>query len=159
MKNSVSEHRLGHKKKIIGLAVIVTAVVIISVIAMPNISHIFKGEDKISFQEVEESKIPSEISSEVLPEYKTLERALACVAGNDVYVIVTRGEKPTSGFGVRIEKMMVEDDNDKKNLIVYASFDDPDKETPISQIITYPSCVVKTDLSYLPDSIELRIQY
>ena len=109
--------------------------------------------------EVEENKIPAEISSEVIPEYKTLERALACVSGDDVYVIVTRGEKPTSGFGVMIDKMVIEEKEDDKNLIVYAKFDDPDKETPISQIITYPICIVKTDLSYLPDNIELRIQY
>jgi len=53
----------------------------------------------------------------------------------------------------------VEKEGDDKNLIVYADYDDPDKETPISQIITYPLCIVKTDLAYLPDNIELRIQY
>ena len=47
----------------------------------------------------------------------------------------------------------------KENLIVYALFEDPQKQTAISQILTYPVRVVKTDLKSLPDTIELRIQY
>ena len=69
------------------------------------------------------------------------------------------GEKPTSGFNVSVDRMSLEEKNGKKNLIVYALFEDPQKETAISQIITYPIQVVKTDLDALPDSIELRIQY
>jgi len=145
----------GKKRGMIAVIIIATA----AVLAAVTLPGFLNGEEKVSFQEVNEEKIPAEISSEVLPEYKTLERALACVSGNDVYVIVTRGEKPTSGFGVMIDKMIVEKEGDDKNLIVYADYDDPDKETPISQIITYPLCIVKTDLAYLPDNIELRIQY
>ena len=40
-----------------------------------------------------------------------------------------------------------------------ALFEDPQKQTAISQILTYPVRVVKTDLKSLPDTIELRIQY
>ena len=36
---------------------------------------------------------------------------------------------------------------------------DPQKKTALSQIITYPAEVVKTELKTLPDTIELRIQY
>lgn len=144
------------KKRGVIIAVIVAVAAVIAVLTLPGVLN---GEKNVEFQEVDEEKIPAEISSEVLPEYKTLERALACVSGDDVYVIVTRGEKPSSGFGVKIDKMVVEEQEDNKNLIVYADFDDPDKETPISQIITYPLCIVKTDLAYLPDNIELRIQY
>ena len=55
--------------------------------------------------------------------------------------------------------MALEEKNGKENLIVYALWEDPEKETAISQIITYPVQVVKTDLKALPDTIELRIQY
>ena len=144
------------KKKILLIAVLAAAGALAAFMMIPQLIN---GEKGVEFREVSDEKIPADISSEVLPEYKTLERALACVSGDDVYVIVTRGEKPTSGFGVKIDKMVVEEKDDKKNLIVYAAFDDPDKETPISQIITYPICIVKTDLTYLPDNIELRIQY
>lgn len=154
-KNSEKPKKAGIRR-IVVIAAIAAAAAVTAFMIVPKF---LGGEESVSFQEVEENKIPAEISSEVIPEYKTLERALACVSGDDVYVIVTRGEKPTSGFGVMIDKMVIEEKEDNKNLIVYAKFDDPDKETPISQIITYPICIVKTDLSYLPDNIELRIQY
>ena len=93
------------------------------------------------------------------PEYKTLERALACCIDDDIYVIVTRGEKPTSGFKVAVDHMALEEQDGKSTLIVYAGFKDPDKKTAFSQIITYPTAVVRTDLKQLPEDIELRIQY
>ena len=120
---------------------------------------LFGGDTPVDFQEVKESKMPSDITSDIIPEYKTLERALACAVDDDIYVIVTRGEKPTSGFNVSIDKIKLEEKNGKDNLIVYALFEDPQKQTAISQIITYPIQVVKTDLKALPDTIELRIQY
>ena len=118
-----------------------------------------ESEQSVQFKTLEEKKIPADITADVIPEYKSLERALACKIDDDIYVIVTRGEKPTSGFGVMIDKMVLEEKEEKTNLIVYAAFDDPQQETAISQIITYPVSVVKTDLKRLPDSIELRIQY
>lgn len=146
----------GKIKKIVIVSVLAVAAVIIVLLTVPRTVG---GSDKVEFQEVEESKLPASITSDVIPEYKTMERALACVVDNDVYVIVTRGEKPSSGFGVSVDKMVLEEQDDKTNLIVYAEFDDPDKETPVSQIITYPMCIVKTDLKRLPNTIELRIQY
>lgn len=117
------------------------------------------GEEMVRFESVKEKQVPQDLSSNIIPEYRTLERALACIVDDDVYVIVTRGEKPSSGFGVTVERMMVEEKDGKKNLIVYALFEDPDKKTAISQILTYPTAIVKTDLKTLPDTIELRIQY
>lgn len=117
------------------------------------------GEEKIGFEVCDKNEMPQEITAEIIPEYKTLERALACKVDDDIYVIVTRGEKPTSGFKVSVKKISVEHKNGKDNLIVYALFEDPQKKTAISQIITYPVEVVKTELKTLPDTIELRIQY
>ena len=117
------------------------------------------GDDPVKFSEVKESQMPADITSEIIPEYRTLERALACAIDENIYVVVTRGEKPTSGFNVSVDRIMLKEKNGKSNLIVYALFEDPKKETAISQIITYPTAVVKTDLKTLPDTIELRIQY
>lgn len=139
--------------------VVILAVLLLAIAAFFAYNTFFTGEDYVEFQQVKDSEMPVDIAAGVIPEYKTLERALACVAEDDVYVIVTRGEKPTSGFGVDIDRMILEEKKGKMNLIVYAEFDDPDKETAISQIITYPLQVVKTDLQRLPDTIELRIQY
>lgn len=117
------------------------------------------GNDPVKFSEVKESQMPHDITSEIIPEYRSLERALACAIDENIYVVVTRGEKPTSGFNVSVDRIMLEEKNGRSNLIVYALFEDPKKETAISQIITYPTAVVKTDLNTLPDTIELRIQY
>ena len=117
------------------------------------------GDTPVDFSEVAKKDMPDDIVSDVIPEYRSLERALACAIDDDVYVVVTRGEKPTSGFSVSVKKLVLEEKDGKENLIVYALFEDPQKQAAISQILTYPVKVVKTDLKSLPDTIELRIQY
>lgn len=144
------------RKKVFVILVVAVAVGVCAAVLGTGISV---GEKNVKFDEVSEKNMPADITNEVIPEYREFERALACMIDDDVYVLVTRGEKPSSGFHVSVDKMKIEEKDDKSNLIVYALFEDPDKETPISQIVTYPLCVVKTDLNDLPDTIELRIQY
>lgn len=139
--------------------IIIMAAALAAAAAYAAYMKFFSGEETVKFQQVKENEMPVDITADVIPAYKKLERALACMVDDDIYVIVTRGEKPSSGFGVSIKRMVLEEKDGKGNLIVYAAFDDPDKETAISQIITYPLQVVKTDLERLPDTIELRIQY
>jgi len=134
------------------------AVSILGIIAAASYL-MFNGETEVEFETVKEKDIPRDIITDIIPEYKILERALACVVDDDVYVIVTRGEKPSSGFDVSVSRITIEETDGKTNLIVYADFTDPKKENAISQIITYPIAIVKTDIRKLPHSIELRIQY
>lgn len=150
-----SEGLLRGKKKFIAIGILLAAGICVAVVC----TGLLGDSDPVKFQEVKESELPKDITSDIIPEYRTLERALACAVDEDIYVIVTRGEKPTSGFNVSVNKITLEEKNGKENLIVYALFEDPQKETAISQIITYPTQVVKTNLKELPDSIELRIQY
>lgn len=145
-----------NKKRLMVILLVVAAVMVLGYLLIPRF---LSGEKEVGFRVVKENQLPNDIVSEVIPEYKSLERALACMVDDDVYVIVTRGEKPTSGFKVAVDKMSIEEKDGKSNLIVYAVFKDPQKETAISQIVTYPISVVKTDLTKLPDTIELRIQY
>lgn len=155
MKNNNEKKFSGKKIKVIILTLAVTVGVCAAVLG----TGISGGEKNVKFDEVSEKNMPADITNEVIPEYREFERALACMIDDDVYVLVTRGEKTSSGFHVSVDKMKIEEKDDKSNLIVYGLFEDPDKETPISQIVTYPLCVVKTDLNDLPDTIELRIQY
>ena len=134
------------------------ALVLVCICAALIFTRITGGET-VKFEVVKESQLPHGITSDIIPEYKTLERALACCIDDDIYVIVTRGEKPTSGFKVAVDHMALEEQDGKSTLIVYAGFKDPDKKTAFSQIITYPTAVVRTDLKQLPEDIELRIQY
>lgn len=140
---------------------LVAAVIIIAgAVSMIAAFLLFNGGEKsVKFETVKENELPQDISGNVIPEYRSLERALACKVDDDVYVVVTRGEKPSSGFEVSVDRIMIEEDEGRTTLIVYALFEDPKKETAISQIITYPVEVVKTELDRLPDTIELRIQY
>ncbi len=155
MRKEKDRKRLQGRKKWVAAA----AVLLVAGAAVWLCLSLFSGTEEVGFEQVSEDKLPQDITSNVIPEYKTLERALACCVGEDVYVIVTRGEKPTSGFKVDIDRLTMEEKDGKSTLIVYANFTDPDKKSAFSQIITYPVKVVRTDLKKLPDDIELRIQY
>ncbi len=150
------EKKFLSKKKIVLLSLAAVAIAIGAILIMPSVKG---GEKPVGFKTVKSDNIPEAIMDDVIPEYKSLERALACVVGDDVYVIVSRGEKPSSGFGVKVNRMTIEEKDGKSNLVVYALFKDPLKETTISQIITYPVAVAKTELKTLPNTIELRIEY
>mgnify|MGYP002513492077 CR=1 FL=1 len=139
------------KKWIIGVAVI-------AVIAAAAVMFTGKGEN-VEFKVLSENDYPHEITSNVIPEYRTLERALACVVDEKIYVIVTRGEKPASGYKVDIKRMKIEAEENKETLVVYASFKDPARGDSMSQVLTYPVKVAETKLKRLPDEIELRVQY
>ncbi len=154
MEKEKNRSILNRKKLLIFIGIAATAAAVI-MLCMKFVG----GEENVGFEKVREDRIPAGISADVIPEYKTMERALACMIDDDIYVMVSRGEKPSSGFGVSVDKMTIQEKDGKTNLVVYALFEDPDKKTPISQIITYPLCLVKTDLKQLPDTIELRIQY
>ncbi len=143
----------GRKWMIIVMAVIITGVTAAGVLMLSG------GGKNVEFKTMSEKDIPQKISSGVIPEYRELERALACSVDEKIYVIVTRGEKPASGYNVDIDRMKLESDDGKETLIVYATFTDPAKEDSVSQVLNYPVKVALTELSRLPDEIELRIQY
>lgn len=142
------------KKEMIAIAV--AALVLIGLIIAFGIGT---GETRIQTEKVPEQIMPREIEAEILPEYRELERALACKIDDEIYIIVTRGEKATSGFEVDIEKVSLEKKEGKSNLIVRAVFADPEKPENMAQVPCYPYAVVKADMKGLPDAIELRASY
>ena len=134
-------------------------IIIIVLLAAFFVVNKVKGDETVDFITLMDTEIPQEITSQVIPEYRSLERALACKVDDKVYVMVSRGEKPTSGFDVGIDRMILEDRNGMTNLIVYAVFRDPEPGVALSQVLTYPLRIAETSLSGLPDQIELRVQY
>lgn len=114
------------------------------------------GGKNVDFAQLDEKDIPQAIVTDVIPEYRELERALGCLADGKVYVVVTRGEKPTAGFGLEIEGMKLEKTDHGQNLVVTALFTDPPEGEAVAQVITYPVQVAETQLTQLPDTIELR---
>lgn len=142
-----------------GKMLIIIAIIIIAIAAVAAGFLFFGGDDKVSYKVLGETDYPQQISSQVIPEYRALERALACVIDDKIYVIASRGEKPTSGYEIAIDKMTVSEEDGVKTLKVFAVFKDPQPGTALTQVLTYPLQVAETDLSYLPDQIELKVQY
>ena len=99
------------------------------------------------------------LETDVIPEYRELERALGCLVDGKVYVLVTRGEKPTAGYGAEVEKIAIEKTKNGTNMKVYASFTEPEEGKAVSQVTTYPYVVAETEMTSLPDTIELVVKY
>lgn len=140
--------------------VIIAVIVIMLVIAVTYAVKYFMNDDKeVPFEVLSEEMIPQKIQ-EIMPRYKNLERALACKVNDEIYVIATRGEKPTGGYTITLDRIeKVKDDDDKTRLIVYTTFEDPEPGSMVTQALTYPYVVAKTELKELPDKIELKVKY
>lgn len=140
---------------------IIILIVVLVIIASLFIYNFFiKGDDYVEYKVLAEEQIPTELTNEILPEYKQLERALACCFNDKIYVIVTRGQKPTGGYDIGIDKMKLVKEEDKTTtLVVYTVFTDPSPGDILTQVITYPYEVAETNLSELPDQIEMKVQY
>lgn len=141
--------------KTIAMIIFIAMVLIVGLFA---IKHFKEGENDVFFEILSEDKIPEQIK-QILPRYKDLERALACKAGDEIFIIATRGEKPTGGYMIQIDEIKMEREEDKNKVIVYTTFKDPKPGDIVTQVVTYPYTVAKTDLKELPDKIELKINY
>jgi hypothetical protein len=138
----------------------IIALAIILVIGILFIPKLLKGnEGQIKFKEVKEEEIPDKIS-EVLPKYLMEERALTCKYKDDIYVVVTRGEKKSKGYLVEINQIIKEKySKDVFDIVVYARFTDPDPNEIVEQEYDYPYIVVKTNLKDMPEEVHLDIEY
>lgn len=138
----------------------IIALAIILIIGILFIPRLLKGrEGEIKFKVVQEDEIPEKIS-EMLPKYLTEERALTCKYEDNIYVVVTRGEKNSKGYLVEIVQIVKEKYNkDVFDLIVYAKFTDPDPNEIVEQEYDYPYVVVKTNLKDMPEEVHLDVEY
>lgn len=138
------------------IAIAVIAVVLIVLFVVLGIG----GKSKnVNFTEVASEQLPRELEADIIPQYRELERAMACIIDNQVYIMASRGEKPTAGYEVKITKVEIETKKQKNNMIVYASYSDPENSENMAQVKSYPICVVKADITGLPDTIELRTSF
>lgn len=139
---------------------IVAGLILILIFAVLLVPKYFnKGDKQVKYKILESSEIPDKIK-EILPKYLTEERALSCRLNDEIYVLVTRGEKQTGGYTVELENIVKEKTNkDEFELIVYAKFKDPDVNDIVSQGFTYPFAIAKTNLDQMPGSIRLEVEY
>ena len=141
-----------HKKMVAGILAL-------AVLIGGGAAVFLSGGTDVEFTVLSEDQYPGEIVSQVIPEYRKLERALACVVNDEIYVVATRGEKASEGYQIVIDKMTLVEENETSILEVYVKFMDPEPNTAMGQAVTYPLQVAKTELTELPDQISLKVQY
>ena len=61
------------------------------------------------------------------------------VTGNDFYVLISAGEKPTGGYSINIDSLTLQNNT----LKVVIKEQEPDARDGVIQVITYPLVVVK----------------
>lgn len=65
------------------------AVVIVCAAAWLIFGQGIVGDKNVEFKQLSKDDVPKSIETEVIPEYRELERALGCLIDGKVYVIVT----------------------------------------------------------------------
>jgi hypothetical protein len=132
-------------------------IIILGALIVPKILK--SNDGNVGFKAVEMEDLPTEIQ-EALPKYIMEERALTCKFQDDIYVIVTRGEKKSKGYFVDIDSIQMESyGEDKYDLVVNAKFIDPNPNEIVSQEYDYPIIIVKTNLKTMPEAVHLDVEY
>ena len=90
------------KKTIFGSAAVLLLAILIFGAVSTGLPERFFGARTVTFTQLKKDEIPQTIETDVIPEYRELERALGCLVNGKVYVVVTRGEKPTAGYDLAI---------------------------------------------------------
>ncbi|MCK9267247.1 MAG: protease complex subunit PrcB family protein [Alkaliphilus sp.] len=138
------------------IAMILIIVVVVGLVKfVPKL--VFKNDKEVGHMILNKEQIPEKIH-EILPKYKMLERALVAKIDDQIYVIVTRGQKLTAGYDVDIEKLELVKEEEETKLIVHAIFKDPKPDDIVTQSMTHPYAVAKTELKELPKKIDLEIK-
>ena len=141
------------KKTIFGSAAVLLLAILIFGAVSTGLPERFFGARTVTFTQLKKDEIPQTIETDVIPEYRELERALGCLVNGKVYVVVTRGEKPTAGYDLAIEDIRLQKMEDGgSNMLVTARFEEPAAGESVSRIITYPYVVAETELTVLPDT-------
>ena len=122
--------------------VIILAMVIGGFLFIPNM--LSEKSKPVDYTMIQREAIPEKIL-DMMDKYVNEERALAVKLDNKVYVIVTRGNG--NEYGIEMDKIEIVKDEDKNVMRVKATYKDKEK--------SYPYIVVETNLTELPDRIEL----
>lgn len=139
------------KKQWIAIAIALVILIILFVTL-----GIGQSKKDVKFDLIDAKNIPRELEADIIPNYRGLERAMACIIDGKVYILACRGEKPTAGFSVEIQKIQLETKKQKNNMIVYAKYLDPGNDEKVEQEKSYPICVAEAHITGLPDTIELK---
>ena len=98
----------------------------------------------IDFTMVQRESIPDKIL-DIMNKYENTERALAVKYEDKIYVIVTRGEEE---YGINMDKIIIDEIEGKTIMTVSVTYKDKEE--------AYPFVVAETNLTSLPDKIQLN---
>ncbi|MGB8000388.1 MAG: protease complex subunit PrcB family protein [Anaerobacillus sp.] len=99
-------------------------------------------KEEINFETVQIQNAPKDIQATV--QQKWLEKSTFTVpSGDDLYIIIARGEMPTGGYSVTIDSIMKGNDE----LVVSYYYTDPKKDDMVTQAITKPIAISRIDLT------------
>ena len=99
----------------------------------------------VDYTMIQRDAIPEKILN-IMDKYTNEERALAVKLDNKIYVIVTRAKEKDQG--IEIDKISTVDEEDKKTMKVDITYKNKKD--------SYPFVVAETNLTELPDKIELN---
>ncbi|WP_195251885.1 hypothetical protein [Romboutsia sp. 1001713B170207_170306_H8] len=99
----------------------------------------------VDYTMLQRDAIPEKILN-IMDKYTNEERALAVKLDNKIYVIVTRTQGKEEG--IQIDKISIVKEEDKNIMKVSATYKDKMK--------SYPFVIAETNLTDLPDRIELN---
>ncbi len=110
------------------------------------IPKMFVDDSKpVDYVMVQKDDIPDKIL-DMMGKYENEERALAIKIDNKIYVVVTRGED--KAHGIEIQSIKMSKQEDKKVMKVEVVHKDKEE--------SHPYIVVETNLTDLPDRIEIN---
>lgn len=110
----------------------------------------------MAFGKITVFEAPSQIKKAVELQ-KREERAAVYVVQGTAYLVVTMGEKPTGGYGVSVTGIDMGDmRHDGLGINVRIEYQSPKPGQVVSQVITYPYAIVKTDLKNISEDTAFR---
>jgi hypothetical protein len=122
---------------------IILVLIIGGFVVIPNM--FMENSKPVDYTMVQREAIPEKIL-DMMEKYTNEERALAVKLDKKIYVVVTRGSN--NEHGIEMNKIDMVQNEDKKVMKVKVSYKEKEK--------SYPYIVVETNLSQLPDRIELN---
>ncbi|CEI71627.1 MULTISPECIES: hypothetical protein [Romboutsia] len=124
--------------------VLLLILVIGGFIVIPNM--FMEKSNPVDYTIVQRESIPEKIL-DMMDKYTDEERALAVKLNEKIYVIVTRGKDNEKG--IEMNKIEMVQENDRSLMKVKISYKEKEK--------SYPYIVVETNLTDLPENIELNV--
>lgn len=94
----------------------------------------------LDFTVVKEGEVPKELA-DIIEEKKTGTCKLTYTDAGSLYIVVGYGEQPTGGYSIAVNEIYLS----KNAIYVDTNLIGPSKDENITQVITYPYIVIKTE--------------